>query len=141
MYTVYTCQKAQPKRCDFFLWDDEAKSREAAAVLNNSRTEPIHSPQTPSKISPYGLVTPQTSSRFRQGISELVDPSTPSKTSHGAPSSSAHGNGTQATTTQGSDSEDGFYDCEALLRVLPPPYPPYSLQKIATHGNTDSEMC
>ncbi len=105
---VYTCQKAQPKRCDFFLWDDDAKTREAAAVLNNSRTELIHSPQTPSKPSPYGLVTPQSSTRFRDGSPDLVN--TPSKASHRAASSSAHGDGTQATTTQGSDYEEEFYD-------------------------------
>lgn len=36
----YTCQKSQPKRCPFFLWSDDAKVREEAAVLNNSRNEP-----------------------------------------------------------------------------------------------------
>ena len=113
LYIVYTCQKAQPKRCDFFLWDDEAKTREAAAVLNNSRTESIHYPQTPSKSSPYGLVTPETSTRFRHGSPELSTPYTPSKTSYNAPSSSARGDGTQATTTQDSDSGEEFYDWPA----------------------------
>lgn len=110
--TVYTCQNAQPKRCDFFLWGDEAKGREAAAVLNNSRTEPLPStsPQTPIKLSSYGLATPQTSSRFRHGSPDFTTPYTPSKTSHLAPSSSANGLGTQASTTQGSDTEEDFYD-------------------------------
>ena len=36
----YTCQNAQDKRCDFFLWDEVAKPREEAAVLSNSRSEP-----------------------------------------------------------------------------------------------------
>lgn len=36
----YTCQNQEPKRCDFFLWDEDAKPREEAAVLGNSRTEP-----------------------------------------------------------------------------------------------------
>lgn len=40
----YTCQNAEPKRCDFFLWDEEAKPREEAAVLNNSRNEPRATP-------------------------------------------------------------------------------------------------
>ncbi|KAI4154569.1 MAG: hypothetical protein LQ340_001599 [Diploschistes diacapsis] len=50
----YTCQKSQPKRCGFFLWDDHAKNREAHAVLSNSRTEPITStePSTPTGNSP-----------------------------------------------------------------------------------------
>ncbi|KAI9819542.1 MAG: hypothetical protein M1827_006992 [Pycnora praestabilis] len=41
--------KPQPKRCNFFLWDDEAKPREEAAVLNNSRSEPRSTPQTPDQ--------------------------------------------------------------------------------------------
>lgn len=109
----YTCQSAQPKRCDFFLWGDEAKGREAAAVLNNSRTEPLPSPQTPSKPSPYGLATPQTSSRFRGGSPVLTTPYTPSKTTYGAPTSAVYDNATQATTTQGSDSEEEFYNWPA----------------------------
>ncbi|KAK4692080.1 hypothetical protein P7C71_g5054, partial [Lecanoromycetidae sp. Uapishka_2] len=110
---VHTCQKAQPKRCDFFLWDDEAKGREAAAVLNNSRSEPLPSPQTPSKASPYGLVTPQTSSRYRLDSPEIATPYTPSKTPRSAPLYTNVDNGTQAATTQGSDSEEEFYDWPA----------------------------
>ncbi|RMY39245.1 hypothetical protein D0866_02064 [Hortaea werneckii] len=36
----YTCQQQQEKRCDFFLWDEDAKPREEAAVLSGRRTEP-----------------------------------------------------------------------------------------------------
>ena len=36
----HTCQQAEPNRCGFFLWDDDAKPREEAAVLTGSRTEP-----------------------------------------------------------------------------------------------------
>lgn len=35
----YTCQKHESERCGFFLWDDDAKPRMEAAVLNNSTTE------------------------------------------------------------------------------------------------------
>ncbi|KAI1612117.1 hypothetical protein EDD36DRAFT_275202 [Exophiala viscosa] len=45
----YTCQKPQHKRCSFFLWTDDAKVREEAAVLGNSRSEPIAQPKTPEK--------------------------------------------------------------------------------------------
>ncbi|KAK6380353.1 hypothetical protein LTS17_005543 [Exophiala oligosperma] len=45
----YTCQKPQHKRCKFFLWTDDAKVREEAAVLSNSRSEPPAPPQTPRK--------------------------------------------------------------------------------------------
>jgi len=36
----YTCQNAESNRCGFFLWDEDAKTREETAVLNNSRSEP-----------------------------------------------------------------------------------------------------
>lgn len=42
----YTCQNQQTERCDFFLWDEDAKLREEGAILNNSRTEP-----SPRKVS------------------------------------------------------------------------------------------
>lgn len=45
----YTCQRPQPSRCGFFLWEDEAKVREEGAVLSNSNTEPM-TPKTPKKI-------------------------------------------------------------------------------------------
>ena len=35
----YTCQEPKGSGCGFFLWDDNAKGREAHAVLNNSRFE------------------------------------------------------------------------------------------------------
>ncbi|KAK3615492.1 hypothetical protein LTR56_013805 [Elasticomyces elasticus] len=37
----YTCQMQEPKRCGFFLWDEDAKPRMEAAVLAGSRTEPM----------------------------------------------------------------------------------------------------
>ena len=85
--------------------------------MNNSRSEPMHFPQTPSKTSSYLPVTPQTSSRLRDGGSEPITPGTPSKPSYSTPSSSARGMGTQGTTTQGSDSEDEFYDWPASDEV------------------------
>lgn len=36
----YTCQEQQPKKCGFFLWDEDAKPREEAAVLSGKRREP-----------------------------------------------------------------------------------------------------
>jgi hypothetical protein len=36
----YTCQEPEGQRCGFFLWDDEAKTREAGAVLAGRTTEP-----------------------------------------------------------------------------------------------------
>ncbi|KAL6720758.1 hypothetical protein ACLMJK_002683 [Lecanora helva] len=116
-FTVYTCQKTQPKRCDFFLWDDEAKGREAAAVLNNSRTEPFPlpspAPETPQKLSPFSLPTPQTSSSKRWQSPDVTTPYKPSKSSRDLPPSSAARHSMEASTTQGSDSEEEFYDWPA----------------------------
>ncbi|KAJ9615187.1 hypothetical protein H2200_001261 [Cladophialophora chaetospira] len=58
----YTCQKPQHKRCDFFLWTDDAKIREEGAVLANSRSEPeaLVPPKTPRKQTTIGAFpTPQ----------------------------------------------------------------------------------
>ncbi|KAI9847180.1 MAG: hypothetical protein M1837_003043 [Sclerophora amabilis] len=61
---VYTCQHSAPNRCNFFLWDDDAKFREESAVLHNSRSEPGSTPQTPSSHhSSNKPVTPSTASR------------------------------------------------------------------------------
>ena len=35
----YTCQKPKEEGCGFFLWDDDAKTREKQAVMNNVRSE------------------------------------------------------------------------------------------------------
>lgn len=75
----FTCQKAQPQRCGFFLWSDDAKVREEAAVLSNSRTEPgragelgqggrlrsdLETPQTPRKqIKITQPITPTSKAR------------------------------------------------------------------------------
>lgn len=112
---VYTCQKTQPKRCDFFLWDDEAKGREAAALLNNSRTESLPSlmPQTPQKASPYALGPPPTPTHFQLGSPDVATPYTPSKPSRALNSSPICSSATQAITTQGTESEEEFYDWPA----------------------------
>ena len=75
------CQHPQPKRCDLFLWDDEAKAREAACVLHNSRAEPYDEPTTPRKPSPqYGLPTPQSEKHVNVSFADDVrKPYTPSK--------------------------------------------------------------
>lgn len=36
----YTCQKADPDRCGFFLWNEDAQVREEGAVLGGRRSEP-----------------------------------------------------------------------------------------------------
>jgi GRF zinc finger len=37
----YTCQESKESGCGFFLWDNDAVSREMRAVINNSRSEPV----------------------------------------------------------------------------------------------------
>ncbi|KAL8775926.1 MAG: hypothetical protein Q9203_002481 [Teloschistes exilis] len=130
----YTCQQAQPKRCNFFLWDDEAKPREAAAVLNNSRTEPGQNPQTPTKpsntTSSYGLQTPYTGYGSGRQDPACSLQSTPSKPS----SARQYATDTQSTSA----TEEEFYDWPASddeevlkeleqassARTMPPPETP-----------------
>ncbi|KAL8947900.1 MAG: hypothetical protein Q9222_005862 [Ikaeria aurantiellina] len=102
--------QAQPKRCNFFLWDDEAKPREAAAVLSNSRTEPLNDPHTPTKppqtSSSFGLPTPYTDSSKKHENPAISTPYTPSKFSRAHQGSSQ----TQNTATTASASDEEFFD-------------------------------
>lgn len=141
----YTCQQAQPKRCDFFLWDDEAKPREAKAVLSNSRTEPLPVPQTPTKplgTSSYlGLQTPYTDSIKRHGNSpEPSTPKTPSRLSILRP---CFGDTQNTSTTLSASEDEEFYDWPASdeedvvkainevssSRGMPPPETPIKLTR------------
>ncbi|KAL9021263.1 MAG: hypothetical protein Q9185_001547 [Variospora sp. 1 TL-2023] len=142
----YTCQEPQPKRCDFFLWDDAAKLREAAAVLSNSRSEPSPPQQTPTKYShistSYGLQTPVTDTARRRRSTEPSTPYTPSK----PPTAPQKSNNTQETSTTLATSDEEFYDWPAsddedVLRVadqassmdgMPPPETP---KKVARTTN------
>ncbi|KAL8839974.1 MAG: hypothetical protein Q9170_001516 [Blastenia crenularia] len=134
---------SQPKRCDFFLWDDDAKPREAAAVLSNSRTEPRPAPQTPTKpsntLNAFGLQTPYTDSVKSCRAPELPTPKTPSK-----PLSAPRNAGdTQHTSTTVSTLDDEFYDWPAsddedvfkvadeasAIKNMPPPETPSKAAK------------
>ncbi|KAJ4325146.1 hypothetical protein N0V94_000860 [Neodidymelliopsis sp. IMI 364377] len=79
-----TCQKQQTdkSRCKFFLWDSDAHPREAAALANNTRTEPAFSdPRTPSKRPaspppPYAIETENSGpsrKRARATVADLDD--------------------------------------------------------------------
>lgn len=81
----YTCQRPQTKRCSFFLWSDDAKVREEAAVLSNSRTEPDGQGQVKlgegAKLR-SDMETPQTPKRQ----TKITEPITPvSKTKSFSP--------------------------------------------------------
>lgn len=77
---VYTCQKSQPKRCNFFLWDDDAKVREEAAILNNSRSET--GPKIPTKPSqPARPLTPTHRSPAQQNHHGMATPNSKSRRS------------------------------------------------------------
>lgn len=77
---VYTCQKPQHKRCGFFLWADDAKVREEAAVLNNSRSEYPPHPQTPKKANTAAAAaappTPETNKRLTNVRERISNPET-----------------------------------------------------------------
>lgn len=69
---VYTCQKpnGDENRCNFFLWDTDAHSRELNALSMNSRTEPTASANiTPNKPTPARSTpawpTPSEAQRFK----------------------------------------------------------------------------
>lgn len=86
LWLVYTCQLPQLTRCDFFLWQDEAKAREVAAVFKNASSKPLFSsPHTPVK-NHSALFTPPTtverSDSANVGSSKIPpSPSTPSRSS------------------------------------------------------------
>ncbi|KAL1961783.1 hypothetical protein VTN77DRAFT_1070 [Rasamsonia byssochlamydoides] len=81
----YTCQQPQDKRCKFFLWEDQAKTREKFAVLSKSRSEPDTPNKTPAKAvqSRGGLLTPATGSRQCDDVREGEVERTPSKRRRG----------------------------------------------------------
>jgi len=79
----YTCQKPQPKRCSFFLWSDDAKVREEAAVLGNSRSEPGRAQDLPladggrlrSELeAPRTPKTPKRQSKITEPITPVSKP-------------------------------------------------------------------
>ncbi|MCJ1397354.1 hypothetical protein MMC11_000547 [Xylographa trunciseda] len=71
---VYTCQKPQPSRCGFFLWDDEARPREAGAVLLNARSEAVAAAQ---RASPEQVRAPSTTPSKQ--APRMAAPTTPSR--------------------------------------------------------------
>ncbi|KAJ9272541.1 transcriptional regulator family: Zinc finger, GRF-type [Paecilomyces variotii] len=75
----YTCQKPQGERCNFFLWDDDAKVREDKLSLSHSVSEPDQTPGTPSKTvnKSGGLLTP--ASAWRRHDTPRTNLGTPSK--------------------------------------------------------------
>ncbi|WEW58591.1 hypothetical protein PRK78_004059 [Emydomyces testavorans] len=79
-------------RCEFFLWDDEAKRRSGQALLAGSRSEAVNArddtPKTPAvsrvrDITHTGLLTPETGQkkRVRSGEDDITEAEeSPSKT-------------------------------------------------------------
>lgn len=104
----YTCQQPQPKRCNFFLWDDEAKPREEAAVLNNSRSEPRSPAATPSRIG-GGL---SQSPKYAQPPSRGRSPSRTASPSPMPAYSAAHSHASAMPSRTVLDDDEGedFFD-------------------------------
>ncbi|KAL9601362.1 MAG: hypothetical protein Q9219_002538 [cf. Caloplaca sp. 3 TL-2023] len=125
---------------------DEAKPREAAAVLSNSRTEPVPAPQTPTKSSypqnSFGLQTPHTNTVKYHSGSDISTPKTPSKSSaaprNGGVGESQNTNTTLSTSDEeffdwpGSDDEEVFKAADEASSVtgMPPPETPSKAAKI-----------
>lgn len=74
----HTCQQSEPKRCSFFLWDEDAKPREQAAVLGNSHAEPS-APGQQGKTQDMRRHSP-----FRGALAEPVTPTSvnPKRSAH-----------------------------------------------------------
>lgn len=152
---VYTCQKPQPTRCGFFLWDDEAKSRSTTVVLSNSRSEPRpvpHSPQSPQ--SPKTPIKPQAERLFSMPSKVLETEHNPplalDRSASDSPSRETGISQHLAKSTlsihspdQISDDDDEFYDwpagndedqCKAadctMKNLMPPPETPRKTIKL-----------
>ncbi|MCJ1359230.1 MAG: hypothetical protein MMC33_009230 [Icmadophila ericetorum] len=113
-------QKPQPKQCNFFLWDSEAKPREGKDVLNNSHTEP----QTPTGQTITR--SPITSfSGSTQNTSTIKSGATIDLTSPGPSSSPAVEPESPNTLTEFDwpDSNNDELSCltDAISKSMPPP--------------------
>jgi hypothetical protein len=84
----YTCQNQAEKRCDFFLWDEDAKLREEGTVLNNSRSEPQQRQVSNAQAG-------WDAGRTRRGIFANIDPTATTSISKAIPDD-------DATTDEGS---------------------------------------
>ncbi|KFZ00660.1 hypothetical protein V501_10570 [Pseudogymnoascus sp. VKM F-4519 (FW-2642)] len=68
----YTCQEPKEQSCGFFLWDDDAKSREMKTVLHNSRSEG-GPPTTPKKPTSRAQDTERSGGYDTMKERELID--------------------------------------------------------------------
>ncbi|KEY78553.1 hypothetical protein BA78_0702 [Aspergillus fumigatus] len=132
--TVYTCQKPQRKRCNFFLWQSDADAREKLTVLSNSRTEPFSANNTPTKpsVQGSGLLTPQTDTKVQdvRGMSVNRTP-TPSKS----------GKARMMMEDTDEFSWDDSTDAEELTKLLePPPQPDFGQEGPRKAPRTESFM-
>lgn len=118
----YTCQNQAEKRCDFFLWDEDAKLREEGAVLNNSRSEPQQRQVSTAQVG-------WDAGRTRRGLFANIDPAAPTSngkaiadddatTDEGSPppaySSQQTSTKRKAEAADLSDDDDDDYDDELL---------------------------
>lgn len=153
----YTCQNQEPKRCDFFLWDEDAKLREEGAVLNNSRSEP-KGRQVPAAQEGWDA------GRSRGGMFAGINPMSAERnnarcveddetTEEGSPppaySSQKQGNGTSKRPASAAKLDDDLDDellpwpltgqeeqelVEATDPVMPPPQTPRKLAKTGVYA-------
>ena len=73
-HIVYTCQIFSPDKCNFFLWGEDAKPREAAALLSNSRQERAMPPtpnQTPPSVAKTALVVAEETKKTSRRLASL----------------------------------------------------------------------
>ena len=126
--TVYTCQASRPRSCGFFLWEEDAKPREAAAVLSNCRSEPEYTAQTPTKSPGIRHRSKSPRDRSRTATPDPVPPQIASRASCSNAQTSW-----SVTADEGKDSfewpssdEDALFkaaDRAVTVTMLPPETP------------------
>jgi len=100
----YTCQNAEPDRCGFFLWDEDAKTREETAVLNNSRSEPGRT-QDVAAVAGRGESAWQPQSRTEK----MVSPPPPYSSQRQAPQAMSS-NKRKAPSSDPPDPDEDVFD-------------------------------
>ncbi|MCJ1469629.1 hypothetical protein MMC07_008264 [Pseudocyphellaria aurata] len=148
----YKCPK---QRCNFFLWDDDARPREMAAASSNSNTEPpVHAapPQTPRTNRAQGpLMTPEDSHEKSAPSFRIpqttTTPYTPSKsTGQYVPLRAGSPDGAAAAQDDDNDPNEQYFDADpgaeeeffqsavprASIRAMPPPETPRKAAKNGT---------
>ncbi|KAK5174345.1 uncharacterized protein LTR77_001425 [Saxophila tyrrhenica] len=139
----YTCQKPKGEGCGFFLWDDDAKPREEAAVLSGKRSEPGGETAQEGWNAGRPTVEPQGKGLFEGHADETAryerDASTASPTPPPSRKSNGPSTGGSKRTARDAELDEfdlddvGARDMEKLANSLPPETP-HKIQKTGVYA-------